>query len=221
MVMNETVFLIQIFLELLCLGVAVRMGCYALVTFVSLSALLANLFVLKQIVLFGFHVTCSDALMIGGMLGLNLVRELYGREAARSTVYASLAILLFYVVLSQVHLWYGPSSADGTHDAYATILQTAPRIVIASLVTYAIGQWCDLWFFTELGKKMRSLRMRLLVSVSGSQLVDTVLFSFFGLYGIVESIGDIIAVSFVLKCVIIAASAPIAAWYKKWVWVEG
>jgi hypothetical protein len=43
-----------------------------------------------------------------------------------------------------------------------------------------------------------------------------VLFSFLGLYGIVDSMVDIIVVSFGVKCLIVLASTPLIALSKKW-----
>ena len=59
---------------------------------------------IKQIDLFGFSVTCSDVFAIGGILSLNLLQEYFGKEAASRAVKVSLLALLFFAVMSQVHL---------------------------------------------------------------------------------------------------------------------
>jgi len=58
--MNEFLFIAQSFLIVgFALG-AMKLGSSALVSWVAVQALIANLFVLKQITLFGFNITASD-----------------------------------------------------------------------------------------------------------------------------------------------------------------
>jgi uncharacterized PurR-regulated membrane protein YhhQ (DUF165 family) len=49
------------------------------------------------------------------------------------------------------------------------------------------------------------------ISLVFTQWIDTVLFSFLGLFGLVESIFSVIAVSFAVKCLVIGMSAPLVA----------
>lgn len=69
----------------------------ALTTWIALVSLMANLFVLKQIDLFGFNATASDVFAVGSLLGLNLLQEKFGREAAQRAIWVSFsALILFY-----------------------------------------------------------------------------------------------------------------------------
>ena len=63
--MNELIFLFHILLVLSFVLGALRLGKNALLSLLALQAILANLFVVKQISLFGFAVTCSDVFAIG------------------------------------------------------------------------------------------------------------------------------------------------------------
>lgn len=214
--MNEAIFLIHICLVLLFLGLALRLGRGGLTAYVCLSAVLANFFVVKQMELCGFHVTCSDVFAVGSILGLNLMQEIHGREAARDAMRTSLACLVFFACMSQIHLLYRPSPFDAAHDAYRAILSCAPRIVAASIGVYYIVQRFDLMFFALLKKIFPSLGVRLGVALLASQALDTALFSFFGLYGLVSSLMDIMAISFLVKCSIIACGSPIAAFLRRY-----
>jgi queuosine precursor transporter len=213
--MNESLFCIHILTVLIFLGIAVRLGQHALMVFVALSGLFANLFVLKQTVLFGLHVTCSDVFTVGGILGLNLLQELFGRAAAQKAVRISLFALLLFVAMSQIHLLYTPSPFDQMQGAYRSILSNAPRIVGASIGVYYLVQCFDVLFFGFLKGLIPNLAWRLALSLTVSQAIDTVLFSFFGLYGLVASMLDIILISFAVKCTIIACSSPVAAFFKR------
>ena len=59
-VMNEALFFVQVIVVMLFALIALRIGKEALTVWVVLQALLANLFVMKQMSFFGFEVTCSD-----------------------------------------------------------------------------------------------------------------------------------------------------------------
>ena len=213
--MNEFLFFSHILLVLIFLGAAVRLGQASLTVYVALSGILANLFVVKQITLFSLHVTCSDVFAVGGILGLNLLQELYGKAAAQKATYAALFSLLLFVSMSQIHLIYVPSLFDQTQGAFIAILGHSLRIVAASVSVYYIVQRFDILFFGYLKQRMQNLSVRLTLSLIVSQALDTVLFSYLGLYGLVASIFDIILMSFAMKCTIIACSTPIAAFLKR------
>ena len=72
--MNELIFLFHLVISLIFLGLAIRLGKIALGLYIGLSGVLANLFVVKQVQLFGLNATASDVFVIGGILGLNLLQ---------------------------------------------------------------------------------------------------------------------------------------------------
>jgi uncharacterized integral membrane protein (TIGR00697 family) len=219
--MNELLFFSHILFVLLFLGFSLRLGLKAMTSFLSLSAILANLFVLKQTALFGWQATCSDVFTVGGILGLNLIQETYGRDAARCAIHVSFLGIVMYVVMSQFHLCYIPSEFDATQRAYNTIMGQMPRIVAASLGVYYFVQRFDVSFFAFLRRFPLPLSIRLVISAIVGQAIDTVLFTFFGLYGLIASVFDVIVVSFLVKCSIIIAGGPIAAFLQRFVRKEG
>ena len=208
--MNSVNFLSQILFIFLFTYGAVRLGKQALITAVTMQAILANLFVLKQISLFGFHVTCSDAFAVGSILGLNLLREYYGKDAAKEAIKVCFFFMAFFVVMSQLHLRFIPSPFDTAHYAYARLLTPSPRLLIASLGTFWIVQQFDLRAFGWISRifPRSPFPYRSSVSLTLSQLLDTVLFSFLGLYGMVAHIGHIILISFLVKAGIILLMGP-------------
>ena len=220
--MNVGLFLLHIFLMVLFILGALRMGKYALIALIAISGVLANLFVVKQIDLFGLTVTCSDVFAIGGILGLNLLQEHFGRDEAKKVVKISFFALIFFAAMALLHLAYIPSSTDTSHSSFATIFSSTPRIVGASFaVFYAVQRW-DIYFFQWLQRRFdgRKLAVRLWISLLVSQAIDTVLFSFLGLYGIVDSVVDIMVMSYAVKCCIIAFASPLATFSKRWIKAE-
>jgi uncharacterized integral membrane protein (TIGR00697 family) len=215
---NELLFILHILLVVGFVLGALRWGASCLIGLVALQAVLANLFVVKQINLFGFVVTCSDVFAIGSILGLNLIQEYFGKEAAQKGIKVSFVALVFFGAMSLIHLGYEPAPVDLTQKAFEAILSPTPRIVVASLSVFFIVQKIDLVLFGGLKKLFagKYLPLRMVISLGITQLIDTVLFSFLGLYGIVDSMMDIIILSFGVKCLIILASTPLIALSKKW-----
>lgn len=212
--MNEALFFLQILVVVSFVFLALRAGKNALIALLAIQGVLANLFVIKQITLFGFSVTCADVFTIGAILSLNLLQEYFGEKTARFAVKISFISLLFFVLLSQIHLLYVPSETDTTQVAFQIVLVHSVRIIFASLVTFYIVQQFDVRFFGWLKGK---LPIRVAISLVCSQFLDTVLFSLLGLYGIVDSVIHIMIVSFVVKCMIIFTSSPFVAFTKRFV----
>lgn len=215
--MNEALFLLHVVLIFAFSALALRLGKEALFTWIALQAVLANLFVLKQISFLGFHITCSDVFAIGGILGLNLLQEYYGKESAKQALWICLMAMVSFVILSQMHLFYRPSPYDISHAAYQAILSPAPRLLIASFSVFFIVQQIDLHFFAFLRKKFSSIPLSLRngCSLVISQFLDTVLFSVFGLWGLVASLFDIIAISFLVKLMTIVLLSPLSSLSRK------
>lgn len=217
--MNEFFFVLHIALVVGFLFWAVCLGKEALTALIVLEAVLANLFVVKQMDLFGFGATCSDVFAVGAIFGLNLLQEHWGRDAAKRAVAISLLGLVFFLLMSQIHLLYRPSSADATHDAFLMLLSYTPRIAFASAAVYFVVQKIDILLFSCLKSKWgeRFLGLRVGISLVVSQALDTILFTYLALYGIASSLFDIIVVSFAIKCAVIALSSPLAAFSRRWV----
>lgn len=210
---NECIFLGYISIVSLSALIALRLGKEALVALICVQWVLANLFVTKQITLLGLNATASDALAVGATLCLNLVQEYFGKELAQKTIIIGFFSTLFYTVLSFLQVLYCPSTYDTAHVHFCALLTPMPRIIFASVVTYVLVQQIDFYLFGFLKQRMHngSFTVRNYLSVGITQLIDTILFSFLGLYGIVSSLQDIIIVSYGVKLIILIIAAPCIA----------
>lgn len=186
------------------------LGQAALTAWIAILSLLANLFVLKQIDIFGFNATASDIFAIGSLLSLNLLQEKWGQSAAQHAIWASFGCLLFFVLISQVHLLYLPSEHDVSQSSYEFILLASPRLLIASLATFLIVDQFDTRLYEILRQRWPQIAM---IFISGmalciSQLLDTLLFSFLGLYGMISAIVEVMVVSYFIKLIAIMNTIP-------------
>ena len=220
--MNEIFFLFHIILITAFTLGSLKLGKMALSSWVILQSILANLFVLKQIKLFTLHVTASDVFIIGGVFGLNLLQEHFDRKQAQKTTKNCLYFMLFFAILSQIHLLYEPSLFDKSQSSYLFLLQPAPRLLAASLTTFYLVQRLDIATFSWTRKKAgtSSFACRNCFTLVISQLVDTILFTFLGLYGIASCIFDIIVTSFAIKLCAVFSLSCIIHLSKKWIQSE-
>lgn len=207
---NELIFIAHVTIVSFATILFARLGKEALVAYISLLFVVANIFVIKQVTLWGWYATSADAFIIGVSFGINLLQETWGKEIARKTIWISFACSAFYMIMAQFLLAYAPSSSDLTHMHFAHLMANTWRIVLASFVSYIITQMADTYLYAYMRRKTndRFFVARNYLSMCSSQLFDTILFSFLGLYGIMDNIVHIMIVSYALKLVAIGLTTP-------------
>ncbi len=181
--MNELLF-IGFALFLLSLNlIAFRLGKAYVFALVAVYTVLMNIFVTKQFDLFGLAITGGNALYGALFLLTDLLSEHHGKKQALQAVGIGFAASALFVVSTQVLLAFTPNSADYTQDAMTTLFSVMPRILVGSMLAYAIAQTLDVWLYNRIrqwsGDKMLWLRNN--GSTLISQLVDTFIFTVVGL----------------------------------------
>lgn len=212
MIPNELILLIHIIVISIGSLISLHLGKEALVAFVSIQMIFANLFVIKQTTFMGFDATTADAFAVGAMIGFNLIQEFFSRSLAQKTMYITLFVSAFYAVVSYIHLLYAPSAIDQSHEYFVPILSYAPKLVAASLTVYYIAQITDfiIYGFLQRVWNSRYITLRNYIAIGISQLVDTILFSaFLWGFGIITNILHVIAVSFTIKFIITLIATPL------------
>lgn len=222
--MNELLLALNILIISAAALVALFIGKQALITFVALSMVLANLFVIKQTVLFGLNATTADALAVGSMLGLNLLQEFMGQKAAKQSVAITFFALVFYAVACKLQIWYIPSTSDTTHIHFEPILSYASGLVFGSFIIYALAQIIDLMIYGTLthvwGNRLRTLKNYIAIGLS--QLADTIMFTFWLLFlGIITDPLPVIIISFSVKFLITLIATPIISLAASWAHAAG
>ena len=200
---NELIFFSYILVISVFLNFVQLWGLSALISYMSVLVIFANIFVMKQIVLFGMHATASDALAVGATIVLNIIQQKYTKEHAQQAINISFIILFFYTCISKFHLAYTPSCVDWSNQHYQALFDWAWRITLASLGVYYCSQRLDYYIYQRLTRTYSTLSgtVKSFISLSVSQLFDTILFTFVGLYGIVSNLWHIIFISYCIKCI--------------------
>jgi len=211
--MNELIFFFHTIVLIALVLIAFGMGPATLISLISVLAVLMNIFVIKQISLFGLSVTATDAFSVAIALGVNLIQEYYGGAAAQKAIYTSFFTTLILVLMSHVHLLYVPLASDRAHEHFVPIFSLIPRIIMASLASYLATMSVETWLYGMLKKRWptASFLTRNYTTLLICQFLDTVLFSFLGLWGNVDHIEHIIFVSYSIKLLSLLIMTPIAS----------
>ncbi|HSW75657.1 MAG TPA: queuosine precursor transporter [Candidatus Saccharimonadales bacterium] len=214
---NELIFALHVGTISLSTLLFCRLGKEALIAYVSLLFVIANIFVIKQINLFGWSVTSADAFIVGISFSINVLQEFWGQAYARKAIWISFACSLFYLITTLFILGYTPSAADDSHAHFANIMTFTMRIISASFTSYLITQFTDMHIYGYIKKQTHGkyFVVRNYFALLSSQLLDTVLFSYLGLYGIVENISHIITMSYSIKIIAIFMTTPFLMIAKK------
>lgn len=191
--------------------IALKLGKEALITLMSIFVITMNIFITKQINLATLILTTTDCFTIGIGLILNLVQEYWGKTEAINATKISFYMAIVFLFMSCFQLAYIPDITDnGMHNHFVAILNWTPRIIIASLISFLITQTVDANIYAYLKNKFgnKFFILRNYGSLIISQGIDTILFSFLGLYGIVSNIFDIILASYFIKILAILIATP-------------
>lgn len=157
----------------------------------AIATVLANIEVVVLVNAFGMEQTLGNVLFASTFLVTDILSECEGKRAANKAVWLGVFSSLFFLLLSQSWLLYVPGENDFVHDSICNVFSNTPRMIISSLVVYAISQLFDVWLyhkwwaFTEkkFGDKRRFLWLRNNGSTLISQIVNTLLFTFFAFWG--------------------------------------
>ncbi len=121
----------------------------------------------------------------------DILSEVYGFKAARKAILIGFAMS----VLAAITFWLVQLSPPGggwdNQEAYEAILGFVPRIVLASVCGFVVGQLLNSYVLVKIKARTNegSLWVRLIGSTLVGELADTVVFCTIAFYGIVTG-GD-------------------------------
>lgn len=163
-------------------------GLYTIVVVVFVSLLLISNIGAVKLIAFGPIITDGGAFLFPLVyITGDVLAEVYGLRAARGAIFlgfamGALAALTFLVV--QVS---PPADGWENQEAFEAVLGFVPRIVVASLAGYVVGQLLNayvlVWIKERTGEHY--LWVRLIGSTAVGELADTVVFCTIAFYGII------------------------------------
>ena len=108
----------------------------------------------------------------------DVLTEVYGYTVSRSVIWIGFLALALMVGSYELARVLPPASFWTHQGAYEAILGRIPRIVVASIVAYFLGEFCNSYALAKMKVKMRGAAMpvRFVASTVVGQLVDTAVF---------------------------------------------
>ena len=142
---------------------------------------------------------------------IDLVNERLGKRAARYVVYAAFLSNLLLAAYMQFAIWLPPAPFYGAEGqaAFASVLGSTWRVVMASLIAYLISTLIDVQVFAWWRDRVGRYRWaRVLVSNSVSTLIDSAVFITIAFLGVMPVL-PLIAGQYVVKMVVTLISIPL------------
>lgn len=166
-----------------------------LLCFTVFATILANIEVSLVIEAFGLEQTLGNVLFGASFLTTDIVSELYGKKNSKNIVMMNIVIAICFMLISKSWLFYDLKFDNDITKGFHSIFSGTPRIIISSLIVYAISQFFDVfmyhkwWNITEklTGNKRKFLWLRNNGSTLLSQLINAFLFNIFAFYGVFEN----------------------------------
>jgi uncharacterized integral membrane protein (TIGR00697 family) len=123
------------------------------------------------------------------MLG-DILTEIWGFKTARKTIYLAFLCNIFVVICTQIGVWLpSPDYLDTMSSAYDIVFNSVPRIVIASLTGFLLGELSNAWFMDKIKAKTngRHLWLRTIGSSIIGYVFDTVPFVLIAFLGVLST----------------------------------
>lgn len=183
-------------------------GKSGLFAWIGICAVFANVEVLILVHAFGMDQTLGNTLFASSFLATDILSELYGKKDANKGVLVGIITTVLFILLSTMWVNYVPAEGDWAMPFVKQLFANTPRVLIASLVAYAVSEAFDVWLYhkwwtlTEkrFGNKDKYLWFRNNFSTLFSQLVNIVIFNFGAFLGI-YSLSQLLSIT--LACYVI------------------
>lgn len=166
-------------------------GLFAMTAFCAVAA---NIEVTMLIRAFGMEQTLGNVLFAASFLITDILSENEGKRDADKAANLGIFFTVLFMLVSQGWLLFSPASQDAVMPSVHAIFSGTPRILLSSLLVYAVTQKFDVWLyhkwwsFTEkrFGNTHRFLWLRNNGSTMISQLLNTVFFTLAAFAGTYE-----------------------------------
>lgn len=188
-----------------------RYGVQYIISIMAALIVIINAVNAKMVMFGPFIIPAGTLLFATTFLITDIISEQWGKRYAKQAIWAGFYASVIFVITVWIALAWEPAAfAAETSEMFAVIFSLTPRIVLASMIAYLIGQHHDVWAFHFWKKRTnnRHLWLRNNASTAVSQLVDSVLFATIAFYGVVPNFIDIIIGIYVVKLLIAFMDTP-------------
>lgn len=145
------------------------------------ALLVSNILAAKQFVLFG-SITMTCAVMVFPITYVlsDLTSEVYGYKWSRMICYMAFAANVFMVLFFEASIAMPAPDYWTNQEAYATVLGSVPRVLVASLLAFLVGDLVNDKVFARMKKKhkgeLKGFNARAILSSFFGEIVDSAIF---------------------------------------------
>lgn len=184
---NEILLIISLAASYCLMLVAYKLfGKKGLFVWIPICTILANIEVTVMVNAFGLEQTLGNTLFASSYLATDILSERHGKKDASKAVWAGIFTSVVFIAFSFMWRFYTPSENDWAFPLVSGLFSNTPRILIASLLGYAVSEILDVklyhmwWKITEkkTGDKNKYLWIRNNGSTLISQFINIVIFNF-------------------------------------------
>lgn len=192
----------------------VQHSLYPVLAVLFVAVLLISNVAAVKLIQFGPFILDGGAFLfpLAYILG-DVLSEVYGLRATRRAIYLGFAAsLLASLVFFLVQVSPAPEAWQN-QDAFEAVIGFVPRIVLASLTAYLVGQLLNAWVLVKLKSRTneRMLWLRLIGSTVVGEFADTLVFCTIAFYGVITGLEflNYVLVGYVFKVLVEVLLLPV------------
>ena len=153
----------------------------------------------------------------------DILSEVYGFKAARKAILIGFAMSILAAITFWLVQISPPAEAWGNQEAFESVLGFVPRIVLASVAGYLVGQLLNAWVLVKIKERTqeKALWLRLLGSTAVGEFADTIVFCTIAFYGVITGEEFLVYVAFgfayktLIEVVLLPVSYAVIGWVKR------
>ena len=153
----------------------------------------------------------------------DILSEVYGFKAARKAILIGFAMSILAALTFWLVQISPPAEAWGNQEAFESVLGFLPRIVLASVAGYLVGQLLNAWVLVKIKERTqeKALWLRLLGSTAVGEFADTIVFCTIAFYGVITGEEFLVYVAFgfayktLVEVVLLPVSYAVIGWVKR------
>jgi uncharacterized integral membrane protein (TIGR00697 family) len=153
----------------------------------------------------------------------DILSEVYGFKAARKAIFIGFAMSILAALTFWLVQISPQAEAWDNQEAFESVLGFVPRIVLASVAGYLVGQLLNAWVLVKIKERTqeKALWLRLLGSTAVGEFADTIVFCTIAFYGVITGEEFLIYVAFgfayktLIEIVLLPLSYAVIGWVKR------
>ncbi|WP_291042109.1 queuosine precursor transporter [Hyphomonas sp.] len=190
------------------------------------TIIISNILAQKLFQLGPFAFTAGILVFPIAYIAGDIITEIWGYKVARKVIWAGFVSGALFSLFALVAIALPPAAGWPNQQAFETVLTQVPRVVLASLLGYLVGEFANSYVISRLkiATKGKHLWLRINASTVVGQAFDTIVFAVVAFAGVIPTalLIQIAIAGYAFKVLYELAATPITyiiiGWVKR---IEG